>query len=277
MPLRKSKTGTVTGASLEPKNRGRKGGLTGSKRVTGETETETTASEGFPLPDVPSPYGFDSSPEVAEADSNARAKVAEKLKQTGQAVVGAIINTASAAVQATNNGTISANTGVDFAGIVATGSAEVPQYVEGMSNAESTKRRLEIQRQRNTIAVMTDNKRLEQDIVTLGIEHRKLEGKVIDYHTEGVHNQTKTVQFHRAETARDIETSKLVQDKEHLVQQNVATEGTQSLTPGIKKEWEQKLELQSVKSEKLRLEIESAKYDNEYKRQELEVKLLSGF
>ncbi|MUG99818.1 hypothetical protein F7734_49125 [Scytonema sp. UIC 10036] len=274
MPLKKSKTGTVTGASLEPKTRGKKGGLTGSKRVA-ETETTASANE-TPYPDVP--QGFDTLPEYQEADNNARAKVAAHfVPATTQQTVGTIVNTASASVQATNNGTVSPSTPVDFAGIVATGSAEVPGYVSGISNAEAVKRRLAIQRERNEIGVMIDRKKLEQDVMQLGIEHRKVEGKVIEYHTEGVHNQRKAVTFHRAEVARDTEASRLTQDRELLTQQNIATQGTQTLTAGVKREWEQKLELQTAKSDHLKLEIESAKYENEYKRQELEAKLLSGF
>jgi hypothetical protein len=284
MPLKKTKTGTITGANLEKSNRGKKGGLTGSKRVTGETTettfvpatthvTETTSDTVANTPQIDHIKG-DETPEQAEARRN---RLAEKLQQGSQAVIGAIVSTASTAVQATQNGSVGNTASVDFAGICATGSAEVPRYVEGISNAEAVKRRLEIQRQRNTVAVMTDNKKLEQDIVQLGIEHRKVEGKVIEYHTEGVHNQRKGITFHRAEVARDTEASKLTQDKELLSQQNIATQGTQALTAGVQKEWQQKLEHQQVKSEHLKLEIESAKYENEYKRQELEAKLLSGF
>lgn len=274
-----SKKGTLTGANLDNPNRGKKGGLTGSKRVTGETVIEESTSL---LPG--------SDPEVATADANARANLAEKFQQTGQAiqqgvqVIGAVVNTASSAVQAVQRGIVSSPSPstltdgiVNTTGILAKATAEIDDSVPELDSAEATRRNIVIARQRNYLDVAINNTRLKQNLAQLDIEQQKLIGLLIDSKTIGINNEKKAVQYQRAVIGRDTELSKLEQDNELLTQQRIRTTGTQNQTEHITEQERLKVEKLKVEVEKQKYEIENLNYEKERIKQEAVAKFAAGF
>ncbi|MUG98737.1 hypothetical protein F7734_43180 [Scytonema sp. UIC 10036] len=279
MPSRK---GTVTGANLDNPNRGKKGALTGSKRVTGE-------GEGTPLPDVPSPYGFDSSPEVAATDEAARANLKEKLQQAGQVIapvvgaVGAAVKGVASQVTATVNGSIDYNPSsltngtVDAAGILSKADASVDESVPQLDSGEAIKRNIIIARQRNYVGVAINNTKLKQDLATLDLEQQRLIGLLIDGKTARINNEKKAVTYHRSVVGRDIELSKLEQDNELLTQQQIRTEGTQNQTELIKEQEQLKVDKLREEVEKQKYEIENIAYEKEKIKQEAVAKFAAGF
>uniref|UniRef100_A0A0C1QLG5 Uncharacterized protein n=1 Tax=Tolypothrix bouteillei VB521301 TaxID=1479485 RepID=A0A0C1QLG5_9CYAN len=280
MALRKSKTGTVTGANLDKPNRGKKGGLTGSKRVTGEsvdipTETPTV------LPT--------SDPEVAQADSNARANLAEKLQQAGQVVapvvgaVGEVVKGVANKVTATVNGSIDFNPSslsngtVDTAAILSKADANIDESIPELESGEAIKRNIIIARQRNYVGVAINNTKLKQDLATLDLEQQKLIGLLIDGKTAGITNEKKAVQYQRAVVGRDTELSKLELDSELLTQQRIRTEGTQNQTELIREQEELKVEMLREQVEKQKYEIQNVQYEKEKIKQEAIAKFAAGF
>ncbi|MEC4811890.1 MAG: hypothetical protein SAK29_01300 [Scytonema sp. PMC 1069.18] len=284
------KTGTVTGADLEHKARGKKGGLTNSARVTGESKAK--ASTTTTQLDSPSTLPT-SDAEVADTDSKARANLAERLKQGGQ-VIGQVINTASAATQtlgqyasqvtatvkdtdndrdphAITNGTL------DTADILAKANADVDESIPQIDSAEATKRNIIIARQRNYVGVAINNVKLKQDLATLDLEQQRLLGLLIDGKTAHVNNETKAVGYHRAVTARDTEVSRLEQDRELLTQQRIRTEGTQNQTELIREQEQLKVQKLREEVEKQKYEIENISYEKEKIKQEAKAKFLAGF
>uniref|UniRef100_A0A0C1RD41 Uncharacterized protein n=1 Tax=Tolypothrix bouteillei VB521301 TaxID=1479485 RepID=A0A0C1RD41_9CYAN len=288
MALRKTKTGTVTGANLENSNKGKKGGLTGSRRVTGE-------GSDTPLPDVPS--AFTSDPEVATADSNARANLAEKLKQTGEAiatlapkaiapvvgavgqVVGTVVTKVNTSVESALNHNPSSLTDgtVDTAAILSKADANIDESVPQMDSGEAIKRNIIIAKQRNYVGVAINNTKLKQDLATLDLEQQRLIGLLIDGKTARSDNEKKAVTYHRSVVGRDIELSKLEQDNELLTQQRIRTEGTQNQTELIQEQEQLKVDKLREEVEKQKYEIENIAYEKEKIKQEVVAKFAAGF
>jgi len=276
MALKKDKEGTVTGAKLNQSSRGKKGGLTGSERVIGK-------SINFP----------ESSPEVALADSNARANLAERLNQGGGQIFGtveAVTSTAGKiiqyasqvgeALQGTTNdhnpSTVTDGT-LDTAGILASTDAEIDGSIGRLENAEALKRNLIIAQQRNFVGVAINNTKLKQDIATLDIEQSRLIGLLIDGQTTRVNNETKAVTFHRAVTKRDTELSHLEQDRELLTHQRIRTEGTQNQTELVREQEQLKVQRLREEVDRQRYEIQNIQHEKEKLKQEVAAKFLVGF
>lgn len=289
MPLKRTKTGTVTGANLTQSNRGKKGGLTGSKRVTGET-TPTTLEINEAPNESPLPA---SDPEVATADANARASLAEKLQQTGQ-VIGTVVNTASVATQVmgryasqvvqtvkgsdSDHNPLAVTDGtLDAVGILAKANVEIDESIGQLDSAEATKRNIIIARQRNFVDVAINNTKLKQDLATLDLEQQRLIGLLIDGKTARINNEKKAVTYHRAVVSRDTEISKLEQDRELLTQQRIRTEGTQNQTELIKEQEQLKVNKLREEVEKQKYEIENIAYEKEKIKQEAVAKFAAGF
>lgn len=290
MPLKKEKTGTITGTNLEHSAKGKKGGLTGSKRVTGEPIEATTVPET--QPDVPIP----SSPEVAEIDAKVRAGLKEKLqkgvKVMGQ-VAGAVNQTSGTLEQlgryasqigGTVKGTANdhnpsaiTNGTLDNAGILAKADADIDESVPGLTSAEAIARNTRIAQQRNYVGVTINKTKLQQDIAKLDIEQQRLIGLLIDGKTEGINNETKAVGYHRAVVNRDTSISHLEQDRELLTQQRIRTEGTQQQTEHIQEQEQLKVQKLKEETEKQRYEIQNIQHDKERLRQEVTAKFLAGF
>ncbi|MFL9823173.1 hypothetical protein AB0756_39715 [Tolypothrix campylonemoides VB511288_2] len=278
-----SKKGTVTGASLEKSNRGKKGGLTGSRRVTGE-KVEVTPEIPETLAVLPT-----SDPEVATADFNARANLAEKLQQAGQVVapvvgavgqvVGTVVTKVNTSVQSALNHNPSSLTDgtVDTAGILALADANIDSSIPELESGEAIKRNIIIARQRNYVGVAINNTKLKQDLATLDLEQQKLIGLLIDGKTAGITNEKKAVQYQRAVVGRDTELSKLELDSELLTQQRIRTEGTQNQTELIREQEELKVEMLREQVEKQKYEIQNVQYEKEKIKQEAVAKFAAGF
>lgn len=276
------KTGTVTGASLEKSNKGKKGGLTGSKRVTGK-ETIT------PTPEVPTSteqpitsLGIPTPPSVGEKLKTLAEGTATAVEK-GAATVNAFqgyMSRVGAAVQGTDNDrnpSAITNGQVNTTEILKHASAEIDENIPQMDSAEATKRNIIIARQRNFVGVAINNTKLKQDLATLDNEQKRLIGLLIDGKTLDVNNETKAVGYHRAVVGRDTELSRLEQDRELLTQQQIRTEGTQNQTELIREQEQLKVQKLREEIERQGYEIQSITYEKERLKQETEAKFLAGF
>ena len=245
------KPGTLTGSSLERKTA--KGSLTGSKRLT------NPITENIPATAIPS------SSDVQQADFNARARVAARFAPaaTNQNLVGSDLAIGS----------------LDISSLLGNNIFAADSPIPEQSASESNSHLLKIQRQQNSISVALAKAKLQQNVVALGIEHQKLQGLTIDHRSEENNVATKGIQFERSHVRFENESSKLLQDRELLSQQHIATESTQLLTPYIREEWQLKIEYAKTKNDRLRIEIQGAVQENTHKQLTYEAKLalISGF
>lgn len=282
MPTRK---GTVTGASLDKSNRGKKGGLTGSKRVTGETTfTPEPITETPPQPTQKpiTSLGVPTPPSVGEK-LKSMAEGAATAVEKGAATVNAFqgyVSRVGQSIQGTDNDrnpSAITNGQVDAFEILKHVSAEIDENVPQMDSAEAVKRNIIISRQRNHVGVLINNVKLKQDLATLDNEQKRLIGLLIDGKTLDVNNETKAVGYHRAVTGRDIELSRLEQDRELLTQQQIRAEGTQEQTPLIREQEQLKVQKLREEIERQGYEIQNISYEKEKLKQETEAKFLAGF
>ncbi|NJM72587.1 MAG: hypothetical protein HC862_21900 [Scytonema sp. RU_4_4] len=261
------KTGTVTGASLDKGNKGKKGGLTGSKRVTGEAVAPTTIVETLESTAQPTP------PSVV-----AKLQEMGATAQKGAQTVATVVNTASAGIQVMNRYASQINEAikstdidrsptaitdgkVNTSEILTHASVEIDSAVSQLDNAEATQKNIIIARQRNYVGVAINNVKLKQDLATLDLEQHRLIGLLIDGKTAHVNNEKKAVQYHRAGVGRDLELSKLEQDRELLVQQQIRTEGTQNQTELIREQEQLKVAKLREEIEKQGFEIQNISYE----------------
>jgi hypothetical protein len=276
--------GTITGANLDNPNRGKKGALTGSKRVTGET-TEPSMPEVTPTSTSTPTSELPKGDETEEQAQARRERLAERFQQAGQVVgtvgqvVGTVVSKTNTAVQSALNHNPSSLTDgtVDTAGILAKASAEIDSSVPELESGEAIKRNIIIARQRNYVGVAINNVKLKQDLATLDIEQQRLIGLLIDGKTVRIDNEKKAVTYHRAVISRDTEISKLEQDRELLTQQQIKTEGTQNQTEHIQKLEELKVAKLKEEVEKQKYEIENLAYEKERIKQEAVAKFAAGF
>lgn len=275
------KTGTLTGANLEKSNRGKKGTLTNSPRVTGQTTTPT------PEPSTSTEQS------ITSLGTPTPASIGEKLKGLAEGTATAIekgagavnafqgyMSRVGAAVQGTDNDrnpSAITNGQVNTADILQHASAEVDDNVPQMDSAEATKRNIIIARQRNYVGVAINNTKLKQDLATLDLEQQRLIGLLIDGKTTQVTNEKKAVTYHRAVVGRDTELSKLEQDRELYTQQQIRTEGTQAQTSLIQEQEQLKVAKLREEIEKQGYEIQAISYEKEKIKQETEAKFLAGF
>lgn len=268
MALKKDKVGTVTGANLTPVNRGKKGGLTGSKRVTGNTAvvTEVTESQSSSLEKLQ-----DGSQTVAKVIDGV-ADTVQTIQYYASKVQGAVAGTANDS----NPSTITDGT-LNSPEILAKASAEIDESVGRLDSGEATRRNIIIAQQRNYVGVATNNVRLQQDIATLNNEQKRLIGLLIDGKTLDINNETKAVGYHRAVTHRDTEISALEQDRELLVHQRIKTEGTQQQTSLVRDQEQLKIQKMKEEVEKQRFEIENLQHEKEVIKQQVAAKFMAGF
>jgi len=278
------KTGTVTGASLDKSNRGKKGGLTGSKRVTGETstpvsiptDTQQTTEQPITSLGIPTPPSVG---EKLKELANGTASAIEKGAATVNAIQGYVSRVTESIKGTDNDRNPSAVTNgqLNTADILTSASAEIDENIPQMDSGEAVKRNTIIARQRNFVGVAINNTRLKQDIATLDIEQKRLIGLLIDGKTLEVNNETKAVGFHRAVVARDTELSRLDQDRELLTQQQIRTEGVQNQTELIREQEQLKVQKLREEIEKQGYEIQNISYEKELLKQEVEGKFTAGF
>ncbi len=265
------KKGTVTGADLSGSSRGKKGGLTGSKRFEENKTTEQTHS--------PHP-----------SDEGLKDRLAEKLgtgttSQTHQTQIQPSSN------QASSNQVSSGSSRYLTADNVPHGVA-IPQFelngaipsdlysasssIPELGVREAKQAQIKIAKQENALDVAIANAKLGRKAVKLAIELENLKGDAVDLHTARINTGTKVVKSISADTDYQIESSKLEQKEAQLEQQQIATAGTQSLTPLVREEWELRKEQKSVANDALRVDIERARADVDVKRIEVENRLLEA-
>ena len=278
------KTGTVTGANLEKANKGKKGGLTGSKRVTGESSTPPSTPTDTPQPtETPiTNLGIPTPPSVVEklkASAETVANIVEKGSNAVSAIQG-YTSRITESIKGTDNDRNPygiTNGQVNTADILKHASAEVDENIPQMDSSEATRKNIIIARQRNYVGVAINNTKLKQDLATLDLEQQRLIGLLIDGKTVQVNNETKAVSYHRAVVGRDTELSRLEQDRELLTQQQIRTEGTQSQTSLIQEQEQLKVAKLREEIEKQGYEIQAISYEKEKIKQETEAKFLAGF
>jgi hypothetical protein len=277
MAIRK---GTVTGSILKQSNRGKKGALTGSKRVTGEP-TPIDATPQITEPPITS-LGVPTPPSIGEKlkdIANSTVSVIEKGANTVNTVQG-YVSRVNEAIKATDNdcNPLSVTDGqLNTADILTHATAEIDTAVPQLDSAEATQRNIIIARQRNYVGVAINNVKLRQDLATLDLEQQRLVGLLIDGKTAQVTNEKKAVGYHRAVVGRDTELSKLEQDRELLTQQEIKTEGTQNQTPLLREQEQLKVQKLREEIEKQGYEIQNITYEKQVIKQEIEAKFLAGF
>jgi hypothetical protein len=281
MPTRK--TGSITGANLERATKAKKGGLTGSKRVTGETSTPASTLSDIPLTETPiTSLGVPTPPSIGEKLKTLAEGTASAVEK-GAATVNAFqgyMSRVGQAVQGTDNdhNPLSVTDGkLNSSEILKHASAEIDENIPQMDSAEAIKRNIVINRQRNHLGVLISNTRLKQDLATLDNEQKRLVGLLIDGKSLDINNQTKAVGYHRAITARDTELSRLEQDRELLTQQQIRTESAQAQTPLIQEQEQLKVAKLREEIQKQGHELQAITYEKERLKQETEAKFTAGF
>jgi hypothetical protein len=124
-----------------------------------------------------------------------------------------------------------------------------------------------IEKKRNTLRIVAANIGLNQDVVKVATDYRKLEGLVIDYATIGVNNQTKYINFQTAGVNKDIAANKFEQANERLLQGEKTLSGMRRITALIDSEWDERVSLKKSQISSLKISATEAK-------QALEPKLL---
>lgn len=124
-----------------------------------------------------------------------------------------------------------------------------------------------IEKKRNTLRIVAANIGLNQDVVKVATDYRKLEGMVIDYGTVLVNNETKFINFQTAGVNKDIAINKFEQANERLLQGEKTLTGMKRITALIDEEWNQRVSLKQSQISSLKIAATEAK-------QALEPKLL---
>jgi len=135
---------------------------------------------------------------------------------------------------------------------------------------EAKKQQLKLQRQLNAQETRAAKIKLGRKIVQNQREETRLIGDVVELHTSRIEVGTKVVTNQIASTKYNIEQSKLEETEEFLTQQQIKTQGTLSLTDGIREEQDLKYQRQKAKNDGLRLEVEGAITAIERKREEMD-------
>jgi len=267
MALKKDKVGTVTGASLNPKNRGKKGGLTNSKRVTGATPNAEATEELKPLGEK-----IQDSIQTVGAAINTVNNTVQAVQYYASQVQGAIKGTAN-----DSSPLVVTDGKLNTSEILSTATAEIDESIGKLESGEATRRNIIIAQQRNYVGVATNNVRLQQDIATLNNEQKRLIGLLVDGKTLDINNETKAVGYHRAVTHRDTEISALEQDRELLTHQRIKTEGTQQQTSLVRDQEQLKIQKMKEEVDKQRFEIENLQHEKEVIKQQVAAKFMAGF
>ncbi|OKH31039.1 hypothetical protein NIES2101_41870 [Calothrix sp. HK-06] len=279
--------GTVTGANMKQSNRGKRGGLTGSKHFAENQEVELTQEEISAI--------------SKERTENAASRIRERFENMGntvktasdtltEVVTGVTSGASKVARQVLKEGSplvtaepdkalqvakeIATNYGVNLTDVnthlSASNDCVDESLGEGISAKELNRQKLQIQKQNNQIDLRTDRIKQKRKQVGQYKEELSLVGDLVDIATVEVKNAEKVVNLQSAITEFKTSQSKLEEKEELLIQQHVTTQGTINLTDGIRKEWDLKYELQQRKNEELELKIEGAIQKNTITRLELD-------
>ncbi|MBW4450828.1 MAG: hypothetical protein KME38_29400 [Spirirestis rafaelensis WJT71-NPBG6] len=282
--MSKIKKGGMTGADLNPKNRGNKGGLTGSKHFepisvdsvlkdidnpsnqTNSTQTNSTQTANKPNQsngtDIRSTRKKEREnknhsirQEKSTLTTDSHAKVLEGAKEIGQSY--GVQLTDIKAHMSVSNDTVDESLG------------------EGISKKEANARLLKIERQNNLIEVRNARIKQKRKIATNYGEELGLLGDTVGNATKAVNVAKKFVEYQTEVTDFHTAQSKLEEHEELYLQQAIKTQGVKNLTAGIEEEWELKFVQQESRNDALFLAIESSDKRNEQTRLEMEAFLLS--
>jgi hypothetical protein len=279
--MAREKKGTVTGADLTPKTRGKKGSLTGSARVS-ENTTPSTALEGLSaLGEKVAAVGSSISDKV-QAVGNGVSKVTPIVSNIANNIHSAatVLNRQSTNLHGTDFSTatnIASGLGVsefDLGSALGTNPYDADSDIPEMTSSEANAKRLRIQRQMNSLEVRHDKTKLQRKVLQVHKEHVGLVGDAVDVINEQEKVIGKVIDLNQTLVANDTKRSKLDELSELHLQQDVRTQGVRNLTPGLRDEWQLKLQLQATKNEGLKIAIEGADATNQQKRAELEARLL---
>lgn len=147
---------------------------------------------------------------------------------------------------------------------------EIDESIPEMDAKEANRLTLIIERQNNALDLA--DKRINQKRKQVR-NHKgewELVGDLVDLDTTKINVGTKVIKHEIAGTKFQIEQSKLEENEELLEQQVIRTQGTISLTDGIRTEWDLRLQKQQRQLEKLEIEIEQVDNENLRQREKLE-------
>lgn len=252
----------MTGANLNPSNRGKKGGLTGSKHFI-PIELETAQQTPVIAPqqkttDKPRREQTQNH-SIKQDKSNRTTDTHSKTLEDAKVIAvtyGVTLTDIKSHMQASND-TVDEALG------------------EGISVKEANERKLRIARQNNLIEVRGERIKQKRKLATNYGEELALLGETIDNATKGVTVAKKLINYQTEVTDFHTAQSKLEEHEELYLQQAIRTQGVKNLTAGIQEEWQLKLEKQETVNDALFLEIETSDKRNEQRRLDMEAFLLS--
>ena len=263
------------------------GSLTGSKRYAAEkgknVEEQGKENHAGAMDNVKARFNKPAVNTVAEDDRNVAqgVKNVERAARTvRQAVGGGSTTVTDTHKQSLDKASeIASQYGVkeiEVSDLLGTDPYAADANIPEMKAADANREKLKIQRQNNALEVRHEKIKQGRKVVAIATEQRRLIGDFVDFATAGIETATKVVKNQIADTRYQTEQSKLEQSEELLYQQRVATQGTMNLTHGIEDEWALKFELQASKNDRLKLEIEGSRKENDIKREELEARLFES-
>ncbi|MEM7556037.1 MAG: hypothetical protein AAF378_18450 [Cyanobacteria bacterium P01_A01_bin.84] len=147
---------------------------------------------------------------------------------------------------------------------------ELDDSIPQMTAKEANQINLQIERQNNSLDVAHNRIKQKRKQVRNHKEEWQLVGDLVDLDTAKIDVGAKVVKHEISGTKLQIEQSKLEETEELLEQQIIRTQGVVSLTDGIRREWDLKLDKQHRQLEALEIEIEQQDNRNARKREEVE-------
>jgi ABC-type sugar transport system ATPase subunit len=268
--------GTVTGSKLKQSNRGKKGGITGSKHfdapVTAKEEIERTTQENDRI----------AREGLLEHFQNAATNIGDtvqSISKTGKTIQRAFGQGSSLvtddSAKALNIATeIASQRGIELTDIDArmrVSNDDIDTSLgEGISAKELNQKKLTIQKQNNLLDLRRERLKQKREIVSLYREELGLVGDLVDVGTLEVKVGEKVVNHQIAVTEFETVQSKLEQKEELLIQQQISTQGSIDLTEGIREDWRLKHQLLLRHNEESQLKIEGMIRKNSMTRLELE-------
>jgi ABC-type sugar transport system ATPase subunit len=268
--------GTVTGSKLKQSNRGKKGGITGSKHfdapATAKEEIDRITQENDRI----------AREGLLEHFQNAATNIGDtvqSISKTGKTIQRAFGQGSSLvtddSAKALNIATeIASQRGIELTDIDArmrVSNDDIDTSLgEGISAKELNQKKLTIQKQNNLLDLRRERLKQKREIVSLYREELGLVGDLVDVGTLEVKVGEKVVNHQIAVTEFETVQSKLEQKEELLIQQQISTQGSINLTEGIREDWRLKHQLLLRHNEESQLKIEGMIRKNSMTRLELE-------
>lgn len=249
MPKEKDK-GSITGASLKQSNRGKKGGLTGSKRLTPEQEVDAKARDRVQehLKDYVQNVGDTArkAGDTAKSVSNAIGSVVTGVGNVAEAI--GIKPTGKASSERYELQAHDAFGGLELPTFdpqnhLATDLFKVSSPLERTKKIDADLAVEHIEEQRQTIRIASANLDLNTDILKTGEKSQKMTQAAISYGTSKVQTDTKLIQFNEALVNNEIAYTKLAQTEQKLVHEQITLDAFQNKTDQRKRYWQAKHQL----------------------------------